>query len=73
MPRIEDATKPARKILPIIFVIDTSGSMAGPRIEAVNQAMHETIFIITEISKRYPPAKRKNRCTAVRKRRKLAP
>ena len=56
MPRIEDATKPARKILPIIYVIDTSGSMAGPRIEGVNLAMHETIFIITEISKRYPPA-----------------
>ena len=59
MPKLEDATRPARKILPIIYVIDTSGSMAGTRIEAVNQAMAETICIINEISTRYPPAELK--------------
>ena len=34
---------PPRKILPIIYVIDTSGSMAYDRIGAVNQAMYGTV------------------------------
>lgn len=54
MPIIEDATAPARKIRPIIYVIDTSGSMAGTRIAAVNRAMNETIEGLKEVSAKNP-------------------
>jgi len=59
MPKIEDATAPARKILPIIYVIDTSGSMAGTRIAAVNQAMSETIDVLKDVSAKNPTAELK--------------
>ena len=59
MPKIEDGTKNARKILPIIYVIDTSGSMAGTRIAAVNQAMNETIDVLKEVSAKNPTAELK--------------
>jgi uncharacterized protein YegL len=59
MPKIEDGTKNARKILPIIYVIDTSGSMAGTRIAAVNQAMNETIDVLKEVSDKNPTAELK--------------
>jgi len=48
MQEIEEATKPTRKILPlIIYVIETSGSA---RIAAVNQAMAETIEVLKDVS-----------------------
>ena len=56
MPIIENGTKTARKILPIIYVIDTSGSMAGTRIAAVNQAMTETIEVLKDVSAKNPTA-----------------
>lgn len=59
MPKIEDGEKNARKILPIIYVIDTSGSMTGTRISAVNQAMNETIDVLKEVSAKNPTAELK--------------
>ena len=59
MPIIEDGTKNARKIRPIIYVIDTSGSMAGTRIAAVNQAMAETMKVLKEVSAKNPTAELK--------------
>ena len=59
MPIIEDGTKNPRKILPIIYVIDTSGSMAGTRIAAVNQAMAETMKVLKEVSAKNPTAELK--------------
>jgi len=38
-----DDTKQIRRVIPIFFVIDTSGSMAGERIGNVNKAMEEVI------------------------------
>jgi len=52
-------SKIARKILPVIYVIDTSGSMSGTRISAVNQAMSETIDVLKEVSKKNPTAELK--------------
>ena len=57
MPKLEDVTKPDLKILPIIFVIDTSGSMGGTRIAAVNQAMKETIEVLKDVSAKNPTTK----------------
>ena len=59
MLRIEDTTTPDLKILPIIYVIDTSGSMAGTRIAAVNQAMTETIEVLKDVSAKNPTAELK--------------
>ena len=39
MPEIEGVT--LKKILPVIYVVDTSGSMKGSRIAAVNEALYE--------------------------------
>ena len=39
MPEIEGKT--LKKILPVIYVVDTSGSMTGSRIAAVNEALYE--------------------------------
>lgn len=47
---------PARKILPIIYVIDTSGSMAYDRIGAVNQAMYGTVDLMKDIARKEPNA-----------------
>ena len=43
MPRIDSLS---RKIVPFIYVIDTSGSMAGDRIAALNEALRETIDML---------------------------
>ena len=45
MPDIREQEKIARKLLPIIYVLDTSGSMDGDRIAAVNAAMNETMDV----------------------------
>lgn len=47
---------PARKILPIIYVIDTSGSMSGDRISAVNEAMYGTVDLMKDIARKEPNA-----------------
>ena len=59
MPKITEGVKIARKTLPIIYVIDTSGSMTGTRIAAVNQAMNETIEVLKEVSAKNPTAELK--------------
>ena len=56
MPKVEDGIKNPRKILPIIYVIDTSGST---RIAAVNQAMAETMKVLKEVSAKNPTAELK--------------
>lgn len=45
-----DAAPVARKVLPIIYVLDTSGSMSGEKIAKVNEAMNETFDVLKEIS-----------------------
>ena len=45
-----DAAPVARKVLPIIYVLDTSGSMAGEKIAKVNEAMNETFDVLKEVS-----------------------
>ena len=59
MPIIEEGKTIARKVLPIIYVIDTSGSMAGTRIATVNQAMSETIEVLKDVSAKNPTAELK--------------
>lgn len=46
----------ARKVLPIIYVLDTSGSMYGERIAAVNEAMNETMEVLKDVSAHNPDA-----------------
>jgi uncharacterized protein YegL len=50
MPKLENMSASARKILPVIYVLDTSGSMYGTRISTVNQAMSETTDILKDVS-----------------------
>ncbi len=45
-----DAIPTARKVLPIIYVLDTSGSMAGEKIAKVNEAMSETFEVLKEVA-----------------------
>jgi uncharacterized protein YegL len=59
MPDATDTKKIARKILPIIYVVDTSGSMTGTRISTVNQAMNETIDVLKAVSAKNPTAELK--------------
>ena len=40
-----------RRVMPLIFVVDTSGSMAGEKIASVNTAVRETLNDVGEISK----------------------
>lgn len=59
MPDMKETTKVARKLLPIIYVVDTSGSMAGGRISSVNEAMHETVDVLRDVSENNPSAELK--------------
>jgi len=45
-----------KKVLPIIYAIDTSGSMSGDRIATVNEAMHECEEILREKAGESPDA-----------------
>ncbi len=45
-----------KKVLPIIYAIDTSGSMSGERIATVNEAMHECEDILREKAGESPDA-----------------
>lgn len=50
MPDISTQKPQATKVLPIIYVLDVSGSMAGAPIASVNQAMRETMPVLQEIA-----------------------
>lgn len=39
-----------KKVLPIIYVVDVSGSMIGDKIATVNEAMHESMNVLREVS-----------------------
>ena len=56
MPRSSETVEVARKVLPIIYVLDTSGSMSGDRIAAVNEAMNETMEVLKDVSAKNPDA-----------------
>ena len=45
-----------RKVIVVFFLIDTSGSMAGTRIGAVNSAIEETLVIIRDMNDTNPDA-----------------
>lgn len=46
-----------RKVLTLFYLVDTSGSMAGAKIAALNTAVRETLPIIEEISNKNTDAK----------------
>lgn len=46
-----------RKVMTLFYLVDTSGSMAGAKIGALNTAVRETLPIIEEISKNSSDAK----------------
>ena len=56
MPNVNDTITVARKVLPIIYVLDTSGSMQGDRIAAVNEDMNETMDVLRDVSAHNPDA-----------------
>lgn len=56
MPNITESQEMVKKVLPIIYVIDTSGSMNGEKIAAVNEAMHETVDVLKDVSSKNPDA-----------------
>lgn len=56
MPNMNDTEVVARRVLPIIYVIDTSGSMYGERIAKVNQAMLEMPRVLKDVSDSNPDA-----------------
>lgn len=47
----------AGRVLTTFYVLDTSGSMAGERIAKLNEAMNETLAIISDIAKKQADAK----------------
>ena len=59
MPNMNDTEVVARRVLPIIYVVDTSGSMYGERIAKVNQAMLEMPRVLQDISDNNPDAETK--------------
>ena len=59
MPRPDGVL--AKKVLPIIYAIDTSGSMSGDRIATVNEAMHECEEILREKAGESPGCRNQNR------------
>ena len=59
MPDLREQEPIARKLLPIIYVLDTSGSMTGDRIAAVNAAMNETMEVLRDVSNNNPTAELK--------------
>lgn len=56
MPNINATVEIARRVLPIIYVIDTSGSMKGEKIASVNEAMHDAMDLLKDISAKNPDA-----------------
>jgi len=56
MPNMEKTKVAPRRVLPIIYVLDTSGSMTGERIASVNEAMNETMEVLKDVSAKNPDA-----------------
>lgn len=56
MPNINATVEIARRILPIIYVIDSSGSMSGEKIASVNEAMNDAMDLLKDISAKNPDA-----------------
>ncbi len=52
MPKAEDVLPVLRKILPVIFVLDTSSGMAGEKIVKANEVMREILDILKKCSAR---------------------
>ena len=48
MPSTKFLGKTPRKVLPVFYVLDTSGSMEGERIAALNKAMGETTWALSQ-------------------------
>lgn len=44
------SVRAARRVLPVFYVLDTSGSMEGEPIERLNAAMEETIVILKDLA-----------------------
>lgn len=59
MPTIADMTGMPRKDLHIFYILDTSGSMEGAKISALNHAMDETIEALRTLSKKNGDARLK--------------
>lgn len=51
MPGMNDFTETPRKALPIFYLLDTSGSMAGTPIGTLNSAMGETMETLKDVAK----------------------
>jgi uncharacterized protein YegL len=59
MPAMNELTQMPRKDLHIFYILDTSGSMEGTKISALNHAMDETIEALRTISKQNGDARLK--------------
>ena len=51
MPDISKMEKPARRVLNVFYILDTSGSMSGTSIATLNRAMEETIDALKKQAK----------------------
>ena len=51
MPDITELERPPARVLPIFYVLDTSGSMKGAPIATLNRAMEETIEALKKLAK----------------------
>lgn len=51
MPNTEDVIRGTRKLLPMFYLIDTSGSMSGEKIGSVNDAMRDLRSLLDEVEK----------------------
>ena len=59
MPTTNELTDMPRKDLHIFYILDTSGSMEGTKISALNHAMDETIEVLRTLSKQNADARLK--------------
>lgn len=50
MPNLSQMTGVPRRALPIFYVLDTSGSMMGEKIERLNHAMEETTLALKQVA-----------------------
>ena len=56
MPLLDDVVSVPRRTMTLFFVIDTSGSMEGNKIGAVNDAVVNVLPMLDEISQTNPDA-----------------
>jgi len=59
MPNMNNLTEMPRKDLHVFYVLDTSGSMAGQKIQTLNSAMRQTTDALVEVAKKNGDAKLK--------------